>query len=1152
MGQLLSTWHDDLLVRGDILVKDTTNTTIFHYDRDVPSLTITGAIAITGDVVITGGLKVTGFVDFDYTSGSIDVDIEGNVDIKGGLNVQSTADAVTLASTVQSSFIVTGNSLLLQTATSGELDLTAAGLMDVNAGANLDVDVTGTVDILATTTFSIDGTGNSNVSATSGDLVISTITSGELDLTSAGLMDVNAGANLDMDVTGTFDLLATTTFSIDGTGASNVSATSGNLTISTITSGTLILESVALIDMNAGANLDIDVTGSFDMLATTTFSIDGTGASNVSATSGNLTISTITSGTLFLTGVALLDMDAASIDIDATNAIELDSAAANISFDAITSSNFTLTSNAASDVELSLIATGNTANARNVVITAANAGAGAAIVNIDGKTIDIDATNAIEIDSAAAGVSIAGVTASDFTVTGAAQDLTLSSVGGSVNVSSTENAAQAIYLHANGGVNETIQLHADQSTAVNSVYLLSDLGGITLTATGLASADAINLEAPAGGVDIDGALQVNIASSQAAADAIYLNASAGGVTIYGALATADSINLSTVAGGGIDIDAGTSGIDILTTGAFSFDGAGASNITTSLGDLTIGGVTQTNAVVIQSAEATVDAIYLNATAGGVTINGGIGTADAINMTAAGTGGIDMDCGTGGFDLLTTGVFSIDGTGACNVSATSGNMTLSTLVGGNVVITSVANVDVDGTNVYIDGSVSINIGTNADLPIDMDASTLDIDASGALTIDSATSISIGTNADLPIDMDASTFALDASGGFSIDSNAAASNITVTNQNLTLSTAGAGGELILTSVGLVDIDGTTLSLDGTQLNVGIAADIPADMDFTTLAIDASSGYSIDGVGACNVSANTGGLTVSTLVAGTLLIDAVALLDINAGANLDMDITGTMAIDSTNTTTIRMTTNSVGVDVFTLQALNNGAGTANIVIDADGAVDIDAVGAVTIDGATVTIEGVLLAGGANTFSLTNGTASLDVAAGCALDVDANVNIDNALTVQANTSITAALTANAVCTLDSNYSTHVHTSDYSIPFSAGGVLGGGNDRYLQPNGESFNIAEALFWVVPHACTISKIYVNAGTAPGGADTLDVYVMKNGAQQAMTAQLSGAATTGNTAANPVSLVAGDRVTIFLDNSATSLVANVSVTIEVSITTSVHT
>jgi hypothetical protein len=61
---------------------------------------------------------------------------------------------------------------------------------------------------------------------------------------------------------------------------------------------------------------------------------------------------------------------------------------------------------------------------------------------------------------------------------------------------------------------------------------LSDAGGITFTATGLASADAINLEATAGGIDMDSALETVITSSQAAATAIQLTASdgSGGIT----------------------------------------------------------------------------------------------------------------------------------------------------------------------------------------------------------------------------------------------------------------------------------------------------------------------------------------------------------------------------------------------------------------------------------------------------------------------------------------------------------------------------------------------------------------------------------------------------------------------------------------------
>jgi len=141
-----------------------------------------------------------------------------------------------------------------------------------------------------------------------GSLSLSTTTSGTIALDSVGLVDINAGANLDVDVTGTIDLLASGAFSIDGTGASNVTATEGNLTLSTATSGTLILTGAALVDLNAGANLDIDVTGTFDMLSTGAISIDGTGDSNFSIDTGTLTISTTTSGDVTLAPVDSLNL----------------------------------------------------------------------------------------------------------------------------------------------------------------------------------------------------------------------------------------------------------------------------------------------------------------------------------------------------------------------------------------------------------------------------------------------------------------------------------------------------------------------------------------------------------------------------------------------------------------------------------------------------------------------------------------------------------------------------------------------------------------------------------------------------------------------------------------------------------------------------
>lgn len=227
--------------------------------------------------------------------------------------------------------------------------------------------------------------------------------------------------------------------------------------------------------------------------------------------------------------------------------------------------------------------------------------------------------------------SIDATTASNVTVTGAGADLTLSSVLGSVLVSSTEDAALAIRLHANGGTSETIQLHSDLGTGVGSINLLSDVGGITLTATGLASADAINLEAPAGGIDVDAALQINIASSQNAIDAIRIVASAGGIDIDAVGAATEDINITNTGGSvvvvateaiadSIVLSSSAGGIDILAPGA----GAG------------------------------LDIDIVN-TGGSVNITATESIATAIVVTASGAaGGIDLTTGGGSIDLSSAG------------------------------------------------------------------------------------------------------------------------------------------------------------------------------------------------------------------------------------------------------------------------------------------------------------------------------------------------------------------------------------------------------------------------------------------------------------------------------------------------------------------
>jgi hypothetical protein len=274
-----------------------------------------------GDVIVAGteklqvtstaGLDVDTVADFDVST--FDVLMSGtngfSIDGTAASNVTADAGDLTLATTTSGTLILsavaaatldattfsidgtvasnvstTGANLTLSTLTSGSLILSGVALVDIDAGANLDIDVTGTFDMLSTGVFSIDGTGASNVSATSGNLTLSTLTSGDLILSSI--------ANVTIDGTGV---------SIDGTSASNLSTTGANLTLSTLSSGSLIVNAVALLDIDAGANMDVDVTGTYDLLATGAGSLDFTGASNLSVTSGDLTLSTLTSGSLNLT-----------------------------------------------------------------------------------------------------------------------------------------------------------------------------------------------------------------------------------------------------------------------------------------------------------------------------------------------------------------------------------------------------------------------------------------------------------------------------------------------------------------------------------------------------------------------------------------------------------------------------------------------------------------------------------------------------------------------------------------------------------------------------------------------------------------------------------------------------------------------------------
>jgi hypothetical protein len=471
---------------------------------------------------------------------------------------------------------------------------------------------------------------------------------------------------------------------------------------------------------------------------------------------------------------------------------------------------YTITSTTASSVGVTgagIDLTLDSAAGRNV-ITGGEAAADAVRIQADNAAggIDVDAGSAgIAIDTTG-GISIDSAAASNLTVTGAGADLTLSSVLGSVLVSSTENAALAIRLHANGGTSETIQLHADQGTGVASIGLLSDVGGITLAATGLASNDAINLSAGAGGIDVDAALQINIATSQSAADAIVINASAGGIDITNTgtagedidiASSGASVNISSTENAALAISLNTNGGTSETIRVRNQQGTGAASIELVS---TAGGVT------LNGGLATTDAINLVAAAGGIDVNAALeinidsseaAVADAVRIVAsAADGGIDIDSGTGGLTLDTTGAFSIDGAAASNITTTGAgiDLTLSSVLG-SVLVSSTEDASL-AIRLHANGGTSETIQIHSDQGTGASSVGLLSDVGGITLRSTGLASADAINLEAP------------AGGIDVDAalqiNIASSQAAATAIQLTASDA-AGGITLTAGTGAVNVAG-----------------------------------------------------------------------------------------------------------------------------------------------------------------------------------------------------------------------------------------------------------------------------------------------------------------------------------------------------------
>ena len=463
----------------------------------------TVTISLADDIISVG--KVTSSVGFDVLTGTTTILSDTNAGDAIKLNTNGgSSETITITNTqgVDSEAIkinsVVGGIALTAGVTGEAIHLNADhvdGKIKLEAGtggilsecANGDFDITtgtGNINIgIDDTDHDISigyGTGTSSISLKAG--------TGGLDLSSAGNISINSTAG-GVDINGGDEITIGTdadAFPISiGTGAAKRLITIGNSTADS---------SVILNCGTDGVSIGANATAHETLIGSTN-------------TTSNLVLQSGTGSALGTFG-GILDFNvvgAVTIDSDSTIGIGVEDIDQNISIGTDGERTVTLGSEngAASTViktgtgnlDLGVSATAHTTrlgSTNTTCDTTIQAGTGAMTFTAGG-IFDVNATGAVTVD----GPSITGVSSSD--------------------------AAKAIYLHANAGTSETIELENTQGTDAAAIALTSTAGGVTITAD---AATGIVLSA-AGSTSIVGD------TGTVAATAITLNKRVGVATFTG-------------------------------------------------------------------------------------------------------------------------------------------------------------------------------------------------------------------------------------------------------------------------------------------------------------------------------------------------------------------------------------------------------------------------------------------------------------------------------------------------------------------------------------------------------------------------------------------------------------------------------------------
>jgi len=614
-------------------------------------------VATTLDQAYDGGGAGVGRT-ITADSGAVEITVSDNSANAGLIITQS--DVTTNPNAVEIVNVGTGASLSLQGAGKHEIvsDDTMYLTVAANAVGNKWLIIEVSNDGAGLAGIDIDANGDINVDTRAGHISMGSTTDSDFTVT-------GVDQSLTLEVAGAGAQRLILNSAGDGTDALSMLASAGGITLKSSTGGTKSAD-IALDTVSADSTIIIGTTHG----AVGQDSLVGIFANNSAAGAGNdatVAIYPHTSGGGGGTARLYLGRDKAGVlnshyvFIKATHGIALS-----------TTGTGDITIAAADDVSIS--------SADDVTVSATDT----LLLASTTEDVDINAATAVTINAAIT---------SNFTVTGAAQDLVLEVVGnGTLDLNAatgaiTLDAGLGISLDAVDVSNFTMSAGGDGARLTIETQGAGNQGIVISSAGNVADSIAVN--ATAGGIEVDALLDVAINSStgsilignDAVAQPIGIGTGAAARTITIGNATANTqVNLDSGAGGKIDLDADQGNIEISThtsgnirlssdgdvgisaaeDSSFSVPVAGKDlNFSVSGGGVQVIGL---------SSEGTgTDAVNLVATAGGIEV-------DALGAIAINSSGSTLNIGND------ADAFGINiGTGAAARTITVGNVTLATAV-----------------------------------------------------------------------------------------------------------------------------------------------------------------------------------------------------------------------------------------------------------------------------------------------------------------------------------------------------------------------------------------------------------------------------------------------------------------------------------------